>query len=530
MKKKLPILTFIFLVGSFGKVAYAETSSNGIIANFSHLSPQQLSDTANYYFEKSSIDTALICYSLFINTTPKNADIEHQKRVVEAYNSSANLYRRTNDYRMAYDFFIRALALCEKINYESFIPKIYANIGNIYMDFNKYDMAKLYYSKALNLFSDTVDIVGILNSLGDIERENGDMGTAFYFYNKALQLSKQHNDVHLYLIKHSFGLLYLKKKQYDLAMHYFRSSLEGFEENSGIQKATCLSNIGIVFFEVGKIDSALFYMGLSNKIASEHNYLGLLASNYLTLSKIEKSKGQKTKALEYFEKYVHLKDSIFNAQRFGEISQLQRSFEISKTNQQIEELAIEKRIKERTIFWQKIVLAVLLLICTILFLLYFQKKKLDAAYKVLVEKNVENIDLQNTSTEKTQKKYQKSALTDDKQQELLNRIFAIMEDASMICDTEFSVDKLAELVQSNSVYISQTINTALNKNFRSFINEYRIREAQRIFSEPEASKYTIEAVALKVGFKSRNRFADAFKEITGVTPKFYLKSLQNENK
>jgi hypothetical protein len=74
MKNTLLTLILIFFVGISGKVVYAQNSSNEIIANFSHLSPQQLFDTANYYNSKSSVDTALICYSLFINTTPKNAD------------------------------------------------------------------------------------------------------------------------------------------------------------------------------------------------------------------------------------------------------------------------------------------------------------------------------------------------------------------------------------------------------------------------------------------------------------------------
>jgi len=85
---------------------------------------------------------------------------------------------------------------------------------------------------------------------------------------------------------------------------------------------------------------------------------------------------------------------------------------------------------------------------------------------------------------------------------------------------------LAELVQSNQNYVSLAINNALKKNFRSFLNSYRIREAQRLFSEPDAAKYTIDVVAFMVGFKSRNAFHDAFKEITGVSPKFYFKSVQ----
>jgi AraC-like DNA-binding protein len=104
-----------------------------------------------------------------------------------------------------------------------------------------------------------------------------------------------------------------------------------------------------------------------------------------------------------------------------------------------------------------------------------------------------------------------------------------MDNTSIICDTEFSVDKLAELVQSNSTYVSQVINNVLKKNFRSFINEYRIKEAQKLFSAPDGTKYTIEAVALQVGFKSRTAFRDTFKEITGVTPNFYLKSLRSRH-
>jgi len=111
----------------------------------------------------------------------------------------------------------------------------------------------------------------------------------------------------------------------------------------------------------------------------------------------------------------------------------------------------------------------------------------------------------------------------------LHKILTLMEDSSIFCAPDFSVDKLAELVQSNQKYISQVINNVLKKNFRSFLNSYRIREAQLIFSEPDVKRYTIESVALRVGFKSRNAFREAFKEITGVSPNFYLNSMQEQH-
>ena len=151
------------------------------------------------------------------------------------------------------------------------------------------------------------------------------------------------------------------------------------------------------------------------------------------------------------------------------------------------------------------------------------------AYKILFEKNLRIMDFQENSSEKKIEKYRKNLLTCDMQNELMDRILIIMNDIPIICDPEFGIDKLAELVQSNQKYVSQVINIALKKNFRLFLNEYRIQEAQRIFSDPDVTKYTIESVALRVGFKSRNTFHNVFKEITGVTPNFYLKSMQEQH-
>ncbi|MEG2666540.1 MAG: helix-turn-helix domain-containing protein, partial [Bacteroidales bacterium] len=80
-------------------------------------------------------------------------------------------------------------------------------------------------------------------------------------------------------------------------------------------------------------------------------------------------------------------------------------------------------------------------------------------------------------------------------------------------------------VNSNSSYVSYTINNTFGKNFRSFINDYRIKEACRILAEEDMQKYAIESIAIMVGFKSKSAFNTIFKEVTGVTPSFYIKSV-----
>ncbi|MCL2097924.1 MAG: AraC family transcriptional regulator [Bacteroidales bacterium] len=531
MKKILITLVLIGLTLSSAaeipNLFHGVLHDNDIVANFKHLSSEQLLDTANYYFNKNSADTALLCYGLIINTIQKNPTVEQQKRIVQALNKSAIIYCSLCDYRKAYELFINALHLCDMINDLTYQSAVLLNIGNVYYRFKEYDMANLYYSKAMPLFQDTAQIVLVLNNMGASELGAGNLDSAFSLLSKALPISKRHKDVSLYNLLNNFALYYEEKQLYDSAFHYHQLSLNEVRKHNKIEEeAEFLSQLGNLFYKIGKTDSALFYIGLSNVIAQKNNFLRISSLNYQILSDLEKSKKRYQTALEYFEKHLNLENAIANTAVFGDISQLQYAHDISKLNLQIDRFVIDQKIKERTIFYQNIGLFVLLVLSAVLLFVYFQKKRLDTAYKLLFEKNLEIISLQDNSTEKESEKYKKSALKDEVQNELLNRILLLMENTSLICDTEFSIEKLAKLVQSNQTYVSQVINGELKKNFKSFLNTYRIREAQRLFSEPEITKYTIEALAFKVGFKSRNAFSNAFKEITGVSPTFYLRSMQ----
>jgi tetratricopeptide (TPR) repeat protein len=535
--KRLPLLLFAILV--FFNFGYAQkrnsdfSNNNDLLSNFQRLSTQQLFDTANYYLFKNSIDTALLCYGLIINAPAKSNDTEWQEIIIYSYISTAFIYDDMCDYFSAYKYLIDALLLCEKYNMISPQPKIFNNLGNIYVHFNQYDVAKTYYQKAIMLCEDTLSLDLVYNNLGFIEASDGNFENAFYYLEKALQICKYHKESHLNIVLNSMGSMYQEIQQYDSAYFYFQYSLKESRKNNDIyDEMCCLSNLGNMFFETEKKDSALFYIHLSNVIAIENNYLQTLTDNYLTISKIEESKGRTKSALENLKKYVTLKDSIFSTEIFGDINQLQRLYEISKTNQQIEQLFIEQQIKEGTIYYQKIIqciiLIVLLLVSVVLGIIYAQKRKLNNAYKILFEKHIEIIELTKNVPEKKTEKYKNVTFNGEKQREIVENMLLIMEDSSIIFDSEFSLAKLSVLLQCNHVAVSQIINTTFKKNFRMLLNSYRIKEAQKLLSSPEAGKYTIEAVANTVGFKSPNAFRQAFKNITGLSPGFYFRSIQKD--
>ncbi len=532
LKRAILAISFIFSVliciANKAEASLNTFQNNDFVSKHKHLSAQQLLDTAKFYEGKDDVETALSCYNILISNISQRVDLELGRKVIEAYVNSSTIYYNKDNYRTSYGLLIKALQLSETVNDVSYLSRIYANMGNIYDRFNTYDLAKLHYLEALKYCQDSVILALILNNLGYTSVKAGNLSSAIDYLNQSLEILSRYDTSYLNIIYHSLALYYREIKAYNTSYNYFQLSFKN-PNNRIIQKAETLSDIGKLFFKIKKPDSAVFYINLSNAIARDHAFLGVLMDNYLILSEIEKSKGHNALAFEYFTQYSKFRDSILSHEKIVEVNQLQQMYETSKTNQQIEQLIIDQQIKEQTIRYQRIIqyimLFVLILISVVLGVVFFQNKKLNTAYKVLFEKNIKIIELQDQSSETP--KYQKSTLSDEMQDDLLTRIYALMEDVSVICDPELSVEKLADLLHSNRAYVSQVINSLIKKKFRAFINEYRIREAQRLFSEQDTSKYTIEAVAFQTGFKSGTTFNTAFKEITGVSPGFYLKSIKN---
>jgi AraC-like DNA-binding protein len=74
--------------------------------------------------------------------------------------------------------------------------------------------------------------------------------------------------------------------------------------------------------------------------------------------------------------------------------------------------------------------------------------------------------------------------------------------------------------------LSQFINEFYNMNFKGFVNDFRIRECIRLFSEDRRDERTIQEVYYMAGFNSRSVFNELFKARTGVTPKEFKEKLK----
>jgi YesN/AraC family two-component response regulator len=122
------------------------------------------------------------------------------------------------------------------------------------------------------------------------------------------------------------------------------------------------------------------------------------------------------------------------------------------------------------------------------------------------------------------KAYSKSSLNDEQRETLILRIQETLSNPEVICQQDFSLAKLAKLINSNTTYVSQVINEKYGMAFSNLLGSYRIKVACQWMDEP--AKYgnlTIEAIASGTGFKSRTTFVNAFKRETGLKPSEYLR-------
>lgn len=115
-------------------------------------------------------------------------------------------------------------------------------------------------------------------------------------------------------------------------------------------------------------------------------------------------------------------------------------------------------------------------------------------------------------------KYSKSALSEEKKNEILGKLSILFNDDKYYLGNTISLVSTAKHIGEQTHHVSQVINEKLLMNFFDLIAKYRIEEAQRLLSNPELKNSTIEDIAEKVGYNSKAAFNKSFKKLTGKTP------------
>lgn len=108
------------------------------------------------------------------------------------------------------------------------------------------------------------------------------------------------------------------------------------------------------------------------------------------------------------------------------------------------------------------------------------------------------------------------------------RLIELMEDEKIFADEELTLPALADELGISQHQLSEILNREIRKNFSTFVNEYRVKEAMELLIEQ--SGRSILSIGVSAGFNSATTFNSVFLKITGMTPGKYRKIMLEKEK
>jgi PAS domain S-box-containing protein len=121
-------------------------------------------------------------------------------------------------------------------------------------------------------------------------------------------------------------------------------------------------------------------------------------------------------------------------------------------------------------------------------------------------------------------KYHSSGLKGTEELKLYYRLREIMESEKLYLDAELTLKSVSDRLATNTKYLSQVVNHHFRRNFQHFINYYRVADAKAKIAADEYRNLTLYGISRQCGFKNKSTFYKVFKEISGITPREYLKT------
>lgn len=101
---------------------------------------------------------------------------------------------------------------------------------------------------------------------------------------------------------------------------------------------------------------------------------------------------------------------------------------------------------------------------------------------------------------------------------LLDRLYQLFEQDKIYQDASYGRAELARELKISEANLSRIVNIYYQKTIPQILNEYRVKDAQRLLKETDAS---IQNIFEESGFSSITTFNRVFKELVGETPKEY---------
>lgn len=109
-----------------------------------------------------------------------------------------------------------------------------------------------------------------------------------------------------------------------------------------------------------------------------------------------------------------------------------------------------------------------------------------------------------------------------KPEQIYRRMCYLVERDRLYLDPHLSLISLSVITGTNTLYLSRAINICAGHNFRTMLNDYRIKYATEMLKKNVMPRFSFKDFHQQCGYLSKSAFYTAFKQRMHMTPKDFL--------
>lgn len=464
------------------------------------------------------------------------------------------------------------LTVAKRLNDNELMGSSYLTRGAVYYWFKQEPEALDNYIKADGFLSKTDNQYLKFKTKYSIAQIKYFLG----YYDEAISLLKECEDYfrenalgrpHLNTL-HSLSLCYTKTKQYDLATatsdlgyreaididepsmipyfinasgqnEYFKKNFKVaiqklLQSNPAITKAKDLANmattnfyIGRSYWALGEKEKAIPFLKKVDEAFQKEKFMKEdLLEAYILLAQYYKAKGNPSEQLRYLTSLLEAETFVSNKFKYLAVN-MHRKYDLKKIVEETEEL------KRHLFFRNKmdIIFAIIFLLVTATFTYIFckqyQRRKIrKQRFKNLISQKIKKVKPLEI----------KDKIIDGEQiikPEIISAVSKKLEkfeESDLYLDKDFNLSKMAAFVDCNTRYTSRIISETRNKKYIEYVDDLRIEYiVDRLKNDSKFRNYTIKALTEEAGFKSPQKFKEAFTKATDLTPLYFIKELKKQD-
>ncbi|MTI20323.1 tetratricopeptide repeat protein [Fulvivirga sp. RKSG066] len=287
------------------------------------------------------------------------------------------LYYNLGDYKKTLDFFYQALSANTALKDTFALAKSYNNIGLILSELGRMEETIKYHKLSLEIkqsLNDTLSIANTYSNLGLAYQQIDSLDIAFKYFRKALEIDLRTKDAYnLYTIYNNIGKNHYLDGNYDSTSFYYDKAIMLSDQiDNKYNKAEMLLDYAYLNVAQKQYGRAMEKFNTSLRLAEDIGAKSIVKQNFLGISEVYEQRGNTRMAFAYYQKYDSVNALLFNEEQSKMITEIERNYQLRRSQKEIELLKKESEIKDlrirSNIFTMYFLIAAILLVAVIVFL------------------------------------------------------------------------------------------------------------------------------------------------------------------